>query len=172
MMPVEVELYTSDHVVQGQLETAGDRLSDILNNKTESTLILREARTTRLLGVGREPPSQLPLATVGKDSILFAIPVGQRDLTHKSIYRRAVRQAYEIVIFLPNFELRGMIHLTERLDVRRVFLARSEDYIALTHATATYVLYPTVSITGTIIFNKNLVSFFGQTSGVTVTSPR
>ncbi|MBN1485598.1 MAG: hypothetical protein JXA37_12860 [Chloroflexia bacterium] len=172
-MSIEVELYTSEHVLQGQVETAGDRLSDILNNNTESGLMLREVKVTRLLEIGKGSPAQIPLAMVHKESLLFAVPVAQRDLTHKSIYRRAARQAYEIVVFVPNFELSGMIHMTERLDIRRVLTTRSEDYIPITHAQATFVLYPRVVVKAeTIILNKSQVTLLGQTAGLAALSPR
>ena len=161
-MAIEVEIYTADHVIRGLVEAAGERLSDILNNKTESALFLTSVQISRLLNVSKQPPVQLPLIRLEKSSILFATPV-ERDLTHKSIYRRATRQTYEIVVSLPNFELRGSIHLTERLDIRRVLVVRPEDFIPITGATATFVLYPQVSVQGgTIVFNKDRVIFIGE----------
>lgn len=162
-MAVEVDIYTPDHAIRGIIDMAGERLSDVLNNKTESALTLRTAQATRLLNVSKAPPLQLPLIRVEKTNILFAIPVEGRDITHKSMYRRASRQGFEVVVFLPNFELVGTIHLTERLDIRRVLVVRPEEYIPLTDATATYVLYPRLAIlASTIIFNKSLVTTLGE----------
>ncbi len=161
-MAVEVELYTTDHVIRGFVETAGERLSDILNNKTESALTMTQVQVSRLLNVGKAPPMRLTLARIEKSSLLFAVPV-ERDLTHKSLYRRAARQGYELAVFLPNFELRGTIHLTERLDIRRVLVVRPEDFIPLTDAEATYVLYPQVRIrAGTMVINKSKVVLIGE----------
>lgn len=161
-MAIEVELYTIDHMIRGFVETAGERLSDILNIKTESALVLTQAQVSRLLNVGKTPPVHLSIVRIEKSSLLFALPV-ERDLTHKSLYRRAVRQGYEILVALPNFELQGTIHLTERLDIRRVLLVRPEDFIPLTDAVATYVLYPQVALQGnTIVFNKSRVIFIGE----------
>lgn len=167
-MPVEVEFYTRDHILQGLLETGGDRVTDILNGKTESAVYLRRTRVTRLLQVGKVTPLEIPVLRVEKRDLLFAVPVAERDLTHKSLYKRASRQSYEIFIGLPNFELTGSIHLTERLDVRRVFVTRADDYIPLTNATAIYVLHPRVKIqTGTIIFNKAQVILVGEPESLT-----
>ena len=163
-MALEIELYTADHVVRGFVEASGERLSDILNNKTESALFLTQVQVNRLLNIGKAPPVRLPIARVEKSGLLFAMPV-EHDLTQKSLYRRAVRQGYELAVFLPNFELQGTIHLgeRERLDLRRVLVMRPEDFIPLTDATATYVLYPQVSIrSGTIVFNKARVTLFGE----------
>ncbi len=161
-MALEIEIYTSDYRIRGLVETAGDRLSDVLNIKTETAIYLRSAQVTRLLNVGKTPVVQLPLARVDKSSILFALPV-EHDLTHKSLYRRAARTGYEIVVLLPGFELSGTIHLTERLDIRRVLIVRPEDYVPLTDATATYVLYPQVTVRAeTIVFNKACVALIGE----------
>jgi len=162
-MAVAVELYTVDHVIKGLLETAGERLSDILNIKTEGALHLRNVEVSRLLNLGKGPPLRLLAVRLEKESVIFGVPVAERDITHKSIYRRAARQSYEVLIFLPNFELRGTIHLTERLDIRRVLVVRPEDYVPLTDATATFVLYPQVVVrAGTIVFNKHRVALVSE----------
>ncbi|MGC8874920.1 MAG: hypothetical protein ACP5SI_10815 [Chloroflexia bacterium] len=165
-MAVAVELYTVDHIIRGLIDTAGDRLTDVLNVKTESALVLREAEVVRHLSLGKVPPLRLPVVRVEKEQILFAIPVAERDITHKSLYRRTSRLVFEIVVLLPNFELRGSIHLTERLDVRRVLVVRPEEYIPLTDAAATFVLYPQLVVrAGTIIFNKRHVAAVGEPAG-------
>lgn len=161
-MAIEVELYTIDHVIRGFIEMSGERMSDILNIKTESALTLTQVQVLRLLNVTKAPPIHLPVMRIEKSGLLFAIPV-ESDLTHKSMYRRAVRQGYEVVLSLPNYELQGTIHLTERLDLRRVLVVRPEDFIPLTEAVATYVLYPQVAPrASTIVFNKARVIFIGE----------
>ncbi len=160
---VEVELYTYEHLIRGTLETSGQRLSDILNIRTESSLFLRQASVTRLLSMGKVPPLQLPVVRVEKPPILFAVPVAERDLTHKSLYKRATRRPYEIVVIVPGFELHGTVHLTDRLDLRRVLLERADDYIPLTNATVTYTLHPKISFkAGTVIFNKQKTVLVGE----------
>ena len=79
------------------------------------------------------------------------------------LFRRAARQTYRIVVVLPGFELRGNIHLTERFDLRRVLVVRTEDYVPVTNATATYVLYPRITVqAGAIVFNKAKVSLLAE----------
>jgi hypothetical protein len=161
-MAVDVELFTTDHVIRGFIETAGERLSDVLNVKNEQALVLRDVQVVRLLSIGKTPPVLLPKAHVEKSSILFGLPIEQ-DLTHKSLYRRASRQEYDIFILLPGFEIKGTIHLTERMDIRRGLTTRPEDFIPLTDAIATYVLYPQVATRpGTIVFNKAAVTLLGE----------
>jgi hypothetical protein len=161
-MAIEIEVYTTEHVIRGQLETSGERLSDILNAKNESALVLNAVKVTRHLNIPKAPPMEFAQARVEKKGLLFALPV-ESDLTRKSMYRRAVRQGFEVSVFVPNFELRGTIHLIERWDVRRALLARTEEYIALTDASATFVLYPQLVLHAeTIVFSKSQLIFIGE----------
>jgi hypothetical protein len=161
-MSIGVELFTADHIIRGSLESSGERMSDLLNEKNEISLILKDVQIMRLLGIGKTPPILLPRARIEKSSILFAWPAEQ-DLTHKSIYRRASRQEFDIVILLHGFELKGVIHLIERIDMRRGLSSRVDNFIALTDASATYLLFPQIAIqSSTIVFNKNQVVLFGE----------
>jgi hypothetical protein len=161
-MAVDVQLFTNEHVIRGFIETSGERLTDVLNVKNEMSLVLRDVQVMRLLTIGKTPPVFLPKARVEKSSILFALPIEQ-DLTHKSLYRRASRQEYDLFILLQSFEVKGIIHLTERVDMRRGLTMRTEDFIPLTEATATYVIYPQVTTRpGTLVFNKAQVKLMGE----------
>lgn len=161
-MTFGVEIFTADHVIRGLVDTAGDRLSDVLNVKNEPFLVVRDVRIMRLLSIGKTLPVTLPKARIEKHAILFALPVEQ-DLTHKSIYRRASRQEFDVVVLLPSFEIKGVIHLAERMDIRKGLIMRPEDFIPLTEATATYVLNPQISTRpSTVVFNKTRLVMLGE----------
>ncbi|MCX6078035.1 MAG: hypothetical protein NTW32_00725 [Chloroflexi bacterium] len=161
-MYFEAEFYTYDHVVRGLVDTPHERLSDLMNLKNETSIMVREAQISQLLGMGKSAPIQMSELRMEKHSILFAYP-DERDMTTKSIYRRASRQVYPICVLLPNFELFGSVHLTEKMDIRRVLLSRSDDFIPITDATVIYSLYPAITIRrSTIIFNKNQMILIGE----------
>lgn len=158
----EAEFYTVDHVVRGYVDTSQERLSDFLNTKNETTILIRNAQISRLLSLGESPPMLMSEVRMEKHSILFAYP-DESDMTTKSIYRRASRQVFSVGVILPNFELIGHVHLTEKLDIRRVLLSRADEFIPLTDATATYSLYPDVTIwRTTIVFNKLSMILIGE----------
>lgn len=159
---IEVELFTRDHVVRGYAGTSGERLSDVLNDHKVSALYLERVQIARLHTLGREVPIQLMEASLEKSGLLFAVPIA-KDLTEKSIFRRAARLSFQIMALLPGFEVQGHIHLTEKLDVNRVLLSRPEDFIPLTTATAVYMPNPQLTIHAqTIIINKKMVSLIGE----------
>lgn len=161
-MYIETEFYTYDHLVRGLVDTPQERLSDFLNLKNDNTIIIKDAEISRLLDRGKSAPLRMPETRMEKHSILFAYPV-ERDMTTKSIYRRASRQVYQVAIILPNFELVGSIYLTEKLEIRRVLLSRTDDFIPITDATAIYSLYPAITISrNLIVFNKNRMILIGE----------
>jgi hypothetical protein len=161
-MYVEVELFTADHVIRGFLDSPGERLSDILNIKTQTSLFLTDVEMSPLISVGRTAPSKFSQAMIEKSTVLFAIPVVQ-DITHKSIYRRAVRRNFVVHLAMPSFVLEGTIHLTESLDIKKVFVTRPEDFIPITEARAIYTLNPKIDLrSNTIVFNKHNVQLLGE----------
>ena len=165
-MYFEAEFYTFDHIVRGFIDTPQERLSDFLNLKNETAILIRDAQVSRLLGLGKSTPMTMPEVRMEKSSILFAYP-SERDITSKSIYRRASRQIYPVGVILPNFELYGSIHLTEKLEIRRILLSRPDDFIPLTEATAIYSLYPAITIwRTTIVFNKTRMILIGEHAAV------
>jgi len=159
---IEVELFTSDHVIRGFTSTGGERISDVLNDSKYTTMYLEDVQTARLLNLGKTQPTRLMDACVEKARIVFARPVA-KDITEKSLFRRATRLIFQIAVVMPNFEMHGIIHLTEKLDVNRVLITRPEDFIPLTAATATYLPNPGLVVRGsTLIFNKKLVALLGE----------
>ncbi len=159
---IECELFAADHILHGYVDTRGERLSDLLNNQEESSLMMTEARIIRLLNIGGPPPAKMLDACIEKSSILFARPISQ-DMTQKSIFRRATRHIYPIAINLPRFEIQGMIHHTDRLDIERILIDRPEHFIPLTNATAIFMLNPKLTIRSSmLIINKNHIHLIAE----------
>ncbi len=161
-MAIGVQLFTADFIIRGQVETDGERLTDVLNLKTDPQLILSEVQSSSLFTLGKSPPLRLARARLEKKAILMAIPLEQ-DLTHKSIFRKTNRVGVDVAVLLPQFEIHGMLHVVERLDIRKGLMMRPEDFIPLTDATLTYVFNPQLSLhSGAMIFNKNHMSLLGE----------
>jgi hypothetical protein len=157
-----VDVYTSDHIIRGNLISPDERLSDILNLKNESAILLEDVLVTRLPNLNDIPPIKFLEARIEKRSILFACPT-QRDITQKSMYRRAARLHYDVCVLVPGFEIIGTIYLTEKFDTRRVLVAHPNDFIPLTNAMARCVPYPALTVINSpIVFNNTLATFIGE----------
>jgi hypothetical protein len=162
MTSLEVELFTVDHAIRGYIETGGERLSDVMNNRKQSSAFLNDAYMIRLFNAGNAAKARLAQASVDKSQILFARPV-QADLTHKSLYRRATRQLYQVAVNLPSFEIRGVIHLTGKFDIARVLIERPEDFIPITNCRATYMFNPRLEIAANIfVINKQRITLIAE----------
>ena len=162
MTALEIELFTVDHAIRGFIETGGERLSDVMNNQKQSSVLLSDAYMIRLFNAGSAAKTRLVEANVDKSQILFARPV-QADLTHKSLYRRAARQLYQAAFNLPSFEIRGVIHLTGKFDIARVLIERPEDFIPITNCRATYMFNPRLEIAANIfVINKHRVTMIAE----------
>ncbi len=158
----QAEFYTFSHVIHGLVDTSQERLSDFLNRKSESTIQVYDVQISRILSMGKSELLKSDEVRLEKQSILFANPI-ERDLNVKSFYRRMVRQIFPIFVLLPYYELVGSVHLTEKLEIRRVLLSRPEMFIPLTDVTATFSLNPSVQFRrNTIVFNKNLMIMIGS----------
>jgi hypothetical protein len=154
-MPIEVQLFTADYVIRGQIENDGERLTDVLNLKNEQGLVLLDAQVASLHTLGKVPPVRMAKTRVEKSAITLAVPI-QRDLTHKSIFRKANRLAFDVVVLVPQFQIQGVIHQIERMDPRKGFTMRPEDYIPLTEAVLTFAPNPQLVMRAdTVVFNKN-----------------
>jgi hypothetical protein len=159
---LEAEFFTYDHVVRGFFDLPQERLSDYLNLKNDTTIVIHEAKISRLLGLGETPPVELPEIRMEKEAILFAYPT-VHDMSQRSFYRKANRLVFPVAVLLPKFLLTGHIYLTEKFEIRRVLLARPEDFIPLTDVTATYSLLPASTVKkGMMVFNKKHMVLIGQ----------
>jgi len=157
-----VDVYTYDHVIRGNLISPDERMSDILNIKNESSILLEDVLVTRLPNLNDIPPIKFIDARIEKRSILFACP-RQRDITQKSMFRKTARLPYNVCVLVPGFEIIGTIHLTEIFETSRVLVAQPDDFIPLTNAMARYVAYPALIVRNSpIVFNKSLASFIGE----------
>lgn len=161
-MPIEVQLFTADYVIRGQVENDGERLTDVLNLKNEQGLVLLDAQVASLHTLGKALPVRIAKTRVEKSAITMAIPI-QRDLTHKSIFRKANRLAFDVVVLVPQFQIQGVIHLTERMDPRKGFALRPEDYIPLTDAALTFAPNPRMVMrVDTVVFNKKQMMMLAE----------
>jgi hypothetical protein len=161
-MRIPVDVYTFDHIIRGYLHSPDERMSDILNFKNESAILLEDVLVTRLPNLNDTLPIKFLEARIEKRSILFACPT-QRDIMLKSMYRKTSRLPCYVFVLIPGFEIIGTIHLAEKFDTRRGLLGRPDDFIPLTNAMARYVPYPALTVVNSpIVFNKNLATFIGE----------
>ena len=162
MSMIQIEVFTAHHVIRGLISTSGERLTDILNNRTQSSITLKQVEVARLFTLGQETPISLDSACIYKNEILFAKPAEQ-DRTEKSIFRKTTRQLFLLNLVVDNFEITGRIHLSERMQINRVLIVRTEDFVPLTEARAIYAPKPNINFPSEmLVFNKAKTVLIGE----------
>ena len=161
-MAIEAQFFTMNHVIRGFVDTSGERLSDILNRKTDTALFITKAQLFSMISAGKNPPVSVPDLRLEKSFLMLAVPM-ESDVTHRSIFRKTTGHSYEITVLVPNYEIRGKVFMSERLDLRRGLVSRPEDFIPLTNAMFVYSPAPQITVrANTIIVNKHHVGYLGE----------
>jgi hypothetical protein len=140
-----VDFITTTHRISGGLQPGGKPLIDMLNDRSQSFLLLSNVYVSRLEKPG-EIGAHAPVAYVAKDILIFAI-VSSKDARLPEPGRFGSQQ-YQVLATVPGFELRGVFMGPRRLDLRGFSPAALEPFIVLMEATAQYAYVPGVEFSG------------------------
>jgi hypothetical protein len=147
-----VDIITTTHRISGGLQPGGKPLSDILNDRSQSFLLLANVYVSRLDKAG-EIGAHAPVAYLSKDNLVFVV-VGMKDARIPEQSRFGA-QEYQALVTMPRFEVRGKILGPRRLDLRSFSPAALDPFIILTEASAQHVEEPDVEFTGeAILINR------------------
>jgi hypothetical protein len=165
---IPVEIFTSSQRFRGTLETRHLRVVDALNATTESFVILHDAEMTQLTG-SLQHTQPLSIVKLSKHAITFAVP--QEDETDDAVRRQqrlfayTPKDAHPLLVCLPNFEVRGNIHIprtTSAPQVRDVLDLKGGDFVPMTGATLVFLVKPSIAFqAGVVIVNKHQIQVAG-----------
>jgi hypothetical protein len=148
-----VELITTTHRISGGLSPGGKPFRDVLNDRSQSFLLLSNVYVSRLEKPG-EIGAHAPVAYMAKDGLVLAIVTSKEAGFPER--GRFGSQEYQALATMPGFEVRGQFIGPRRLDLRSFSPAALEPFIALTEATAQYVEVPGVEFSGeAILVNRD-----------------
>ena len=128
---------TSRHSITGELLYREQRLSDFLNDRRDTVISLRNVQVARL----NEPGKILqlhPAAVVPKAWVLAIFEPPQKGIPPtKRFYGYVRKVTHEVFLLMEGMEIRGTLHTTADLDLRRILTASSESFLPLTKAVVT-----------------------------------
>ncbi len=132
-----VVVLTARHSIAGELLFRDQRLSDFLNDRRETVISLRNVQVARLSEPGKIL-MQHPAAVVPKAwaVVIFEPPQKAIPPAHR-FYGYVKKQAHEVFLVLEEMEVRGTLHTTSDLDLRRILTGMSESFLPLTKAVVT-----------------------------------
>jgi hypothetical protein len=158
-----VVVLTARHSITGELLFRDQRLSDFLNDRRETVVSLRKVQVARL----REPGKILqehPAAVVPKAWAVVVFEPPQKAIPPaKRFYGYVRKQMHEVFLVMEGMEVRGTLHTTGDLDLRRILTATGESFLPLTRAVVTldanerYVIEQEA-----IMVNANLIRYIAK----------
>ena len=129
----QADFITTTHRISGEVQTGPKPLSDLLNDKSQSYLIVYEVYVSRLSEAGAIC-SHSPVAYLSKENLSLVI-VQFREIRAPDRSRFAVHE-YDVLATLPGFEVQGKFVGPHRLDLRNFSPAALDLFVVLTEATA------------------------------------
>ncbi|MGD2206988.1 MAG: hypothetical protein PVH17_09435 [Anaerolineae bacterium] len=143
-----VDFFTTTHRISGAIQTGPRRLSDVLNDRSQSYLLVSSVYVSRLDKPG-EIGAHAPVAYLSKENLCFVIVPSQEARFIESGRFRV--QKSEALVTLPGFEVRGTFVGPRRADVRSFSPAALDAFLVLTEATAQNIAAPKVVYQGKAI---------------------
>ncbi len=152
------DFITMTHRISGQVQTGNKPLSDLLNDRSQSYLLVFNLYVSRLDRPG-EIGSHAPVAYLSKERISFVIvPAREVRLPDSG---RFTSQNYEVLAILPGFEIRGRFAGPPRFDLRTFSPAILDQFIIIMDATAQIIALPDVTFQGeAILVNRAQMESF------------
>lgn len=157
----QVVCFTTNYSFCGVIWTGKRRLSDSLNDRITEYVELADVEVYK---------THDPKTIVHKVSELYLrksslILVGiLSEVIHtptRRIYGYVPKQRHEAVLFMPAYEVRGILHLNAKYQVQGPLAAEGEAFIPVTKASAVATFNSRVRIeAGTILVHQKLIEAF------------
>jgi hypothetical protein len=150
---IQVDFFTTTHRISGEVQTGPKPLSDLLNDRTQSHLLLSKVYVSRLDSAA-EIGAHASVAYLSKENLSFAI-VTARETRAPDRGRYTVHE-YEALFTLPRWEIRGRFIGPHRLDLTSFSPANLDAFLVLAEATAWLVDAPSEAFSGeAILVNRH-----------------
>jgi len=132
----QIVLFTQDYSISGGMFLHEQRLSDFLNDRRDSTILLRNADIARL-----EDPARIiektPSSVIPKAGIVLAFEPPQKTLSQTRQFLKFPKQKYDVFLAVDSMEIHGKLNVQGPLNLRQAITNMAESFIPITKATVT-----------------------------------
>ncbi|NIN67078.1 MAG: hypothetical protein GTO63_20760 [Anaerolineae bacterium] len=156
---VEVEVFTTDHHLLGNLSTRGRRFSNWLNLEDAPTITLDNAAVRSLQNPDASDLS-VGYVMVNRESMLVVIPretptpVPPSELDMRP-WEYVEKSRHEVFVSVAPFVLRGHVHVAMGADVRHALSTFSDSFMPVTDVRIVYAPNPKLLWEGEVVlFNR------------------
>ena len=162
--PYQIVLLTQDYSITGGLFLREQRLSDFLNDKRDTTILLRNASIARL-----EEPAKIldktPFSIIPKAGIVLAFEPPQKTTPQGRQFIKYPKQKYDVIVAMDRMEVHGKLNVQGPLNLRQSITNAAESFLPITEATVTLVANPNLIIKReAVLVNVQRIRFLGELS--------
>jgi len=134
--PYQIVILTQDYSISGGLFLHEQRLSDFLNDKRDTTILLRNANLARL-----EDPARIlektPFSIVPKAGIVLAFEPPQKTTPLGKHIIKYPKQKYDVFLALDSMAVHGKLNVQGPLNLRQAITNMAESFIPITESIVT-----------------------------------
>lgn len=158
-----VELITHEHRFKATVYTRGQRLLDILNDRTTDYLSINDVEVYRY-SAPNDCVATFSEAIIRKEDLQLAIITGEKhEAPTRRLFGFVQKIPYHVFLTVPGYEVRGKIHLTREQKAESVAVLSRETgtFFPITSATASQAWTgEDLLSTPVIMVNKRSLSLF------------
>ena len=160
--PYQVVILTQHYSITGGLFLREMRLSDYMNDKRDTTILLRNTSIARL-----EDPTRIlektTISIIPKSGIVLAFEPPQKTTPRGRAFVKYPKQKYDVFAALDGMEVRGKLNAQGPLNLQTAITNLSESFMPITEAIVTLSANPAFLIKrDAVIVNVQRIRFIGE----------
>jgi len=171
-VPYQIVVFMQEYCISGGVYMREQRLSDYLNDKRETNIMLRNASVARL-----EDPAKIlgttPTAFIPKAGVVMVFEPPQPVPHTIPRFIKYPKEKYNVFFVMDGMEARGEIHMQQALDLHQVMAEPTLTFLPITQASVTLKANSKFMLNQeTIVVNLLHIRFIGEIQSKSPTQPR
>ena len=162
-IPYQIVILTQHYSISGGLFLREHRLSDFLNDKRDSTILLRNSSVARL----EEPAKileKMPFSVIPKAGVILVFEPPQKTTPPAGRqFLKYPKQKYGVFLAMDGLEVRGKLNVQGPLDLRHAITNLAESFLPITEAIVTLKANPIIILKReAVLVNVQRIRFLGE----------
>jgi hypothetical protein len=161
-IPYQIVILTQQHFIRGGIFLHNQRLSDFINDRRDTNIMLRNANVARL-GNPTVTLEKTLVSFIPKSGIVLIYEPPQKDPLTAPRFIKFPKEKYEIFFITDGLEVRGTIHVPGSLDLLNILTNSTQSFLPITQATVSVEANPNILLKQeTILINTQRIRFIGE----------
>ena len=162
VFPFQVVLFTEHYSIAGGLFLHEQRLSDFLNDRRDTSLMMRSSSIAKLSDPAKVLEKTL-ISIIPKAGVILAFEPPQKTTPRGRQFIRYPKNKYDVFVGLEGMQVRGKLNQAGPLDLRQAVTNLSESFLPITEATVTLDINPGFVLKrDAILVNVQRIRFIGE----------